>query len=203
VVRAVTLFHFTNRIHRTHPMPSQLEQMKLGERTGTSQGVIAVGVMLAVVAASVSGHLIRIWLGYRWGAAMGGGDVTNVVNELTTNPRVPNAAAMISVVAGFALVLGLNYLRFQLPWFPLNPMGYALSMNFGVDYYWFGLIIAWLLKAGVQRYVGLKGYHKLHHAALGVILGEFTVEAVWAVVSMVTRMATYSISINGRLGWNQ
>jgi hypothetical protein len=82
-------------------------------------------------------------------------------------------------------------------------MGYALTMNFGVDYYWFSLVVAMALKASVQRYAGLKGYRQLHHAALGVILGEFAVEAVWSTVTMVTRMATYSISINGRLGWNQ
>lgn len=203
VARTVTLFHFTNRIHRTHPMPTQLELMKMGERTGTSQGVIFAAVVIAVVAASVFGHLTRVWLGYHYGARMGGSDVANVVNEFTTNPRLPNGIAMLFVGIGFAVVLGLNYLRFQLPWFPLNPMGYALAMNFGVDYYWFGLLVAWGLKAGVQRYVGLKGYHKLHQAALGVILGEFTVEAIWAAVSMIYRMATYTISINGRLLWNQ
>ena len=102
-----------------------------------------------------------------------------------------------------AVVLGLNFLRFQVPWFPLNPMGYALAMNFGVDYYWFGLLVAFVVKGVVQRYSGLKGYRKLHGVALGVILGEFTVELLWSIISIVGRYATYSISINGRLGWNQ
>src|SRR5207248_1220842 len=39
VARTVTLFFFANRIHRTDPMPSQLELMKLGERARASQGV--------------------------------------------------------------------------------------------------------------------------------------------------------------------
>jgi hypothetical protein len=203
VARAVTLFHFTNRIHRTDPMPTQLELMKMGERTGTSQGVIFVGVLIAIIAGSVFGHLTRIWLGYRYGTPMAGGDVANVVHEFTRNPKLPNGIASLFVGVGFAVVLGLNYLRFQFPWFPLHPMGYALTMNFGVDYYWFSLVVAMALKASVQRYAGLKGYRQLHHAALGVILGEFAVEAVWSTVTMVTRMATYSISINGRLGWNQ
>jgi hypothetical protein len=37
----------------------------------------------------------------------------------------------------------------------------------------------------------------------GVRPGEFAIERVWAVMAMVSRYATYSISINGRLGWNQ
>jgi uncharacterized protein DUF6785/uncharacterized protein DUF6784 len=203
IARTVTLFHFTNRIHRTHPMPTQLELMKMGERTGTSQGVIFAAVLIAVIAASVFGHLTRIWLGYQYGARMGGADVANVVSEFTTNPRLPNTVAMLFVGVGFVVVLLLNFIRFQLPWFPLHPMGYALAMNFGVDYYWFGLMVAWALKSGVLRYSGLRGYDKLHQAALGVILGEFAVEGIWATVAMVTRMATYTVSINGRLGWNQ
>jgi hypothetical protein len=104
---------------------------------------------------------------------------------------------------GMLFVFVLNFLRFQLPWFPFNPMGYALAMNFGVDYYWFGFLLALIIKTSVQRYSGLKGYEKLHAIALGVILGEFVVETVWAATAIFGRFATYSISINGRLGWNQ
>ncbi|MBM3458265.1 MAG: hypothetical protein FJX77_07010 [Armatimonadetes bacterium] len=203
VVRTVTLFHVMNRIHRTHPMPTQLELMKIGERTGTNQKVIFVAVLLAVIAGSVFGHLTRIWSGYLYGARMAGSDVTNVAVQLTSSPRLPNPVAMSMVGVGAAVVLGLNFLRFQIPGFPLNPMGYALAMNFGVDYYWFGLLVAWLLKYSVQRAAGLKGYRQLHLTALGVILGEFTVETLWAGIAIITRMATYTVSINGRLLWNQ
>jgi hypothetical protein len=177
--------------------------MKLGERTGTSQGTIFLGCLLAVAAGSVFAHLSRLWVGYHFGARMGGTDVTNVALQFTASPRLPNPLAASFVGVGFAVVMGLNALRFRIPGFPLNPMGYALAMNFGVDYYWFGLLVAWGLKAAVQRAAGLKGYRQLHLAALGVILGEFTVEACWATIALVTRMATYTVSINGRLIWNQ
>jgi hypothetical protein len=105
---------------------------------------------------------------------------------------------MAAVGIGMAFVFVLNFLRFRLPGFPFNPMGYALAMNFGVDYYWFGLLIALVVKSSVQRYSGLKGYEKLHAVALGIILGEFTVEAIWAITAMVTHSATYTVSINDR-----
>ncbi|MBW3625114.1 MAG: alpha-L-rhamnosidase N-terminal domain-containing protein, partial [Armatimonadetes bacterium] len=38
--------------------------------------------------------------------------------------------------------------------------------------------------------------------ALGVMLGEYGAETIWSIAAMVMRQATYSISINGRLGWN-
>lgn len=203
VARTVAIFHFTNRIHRTHPMPSQLELMKMGERTGTSQGVIFASVLIATVAGSVFGHLTGIYRSYLHGAPLSGTDVADVTNQLVTHARLPNPVAMSMVGIGMLVVFVLNFLRFRVPWFPLNPMGYALSMNFGVDYYWFGMLFAWAVKASVQKYAGLRGYEKLHYTALGVIMGEFATETIWAAIAIFNRYATYSISINGRLGWNQ
>jgi hypothetical protein len=73
-----------------------------------------------------------------------------------------------------------------------------------VDYYWFGLLIVLLVKFFVQRYYGLRGYEKLRMVAFGLILGEFVAEGLWATFSMLNdRQATYSISINGKLGWKE
>src|SRR5262249_37779345 len=121
-----------------------------------------------------------------------------VVADLVHNPRIPNHVAMSFVGLGMGFVFLLNFLRFRLPWFPFHPMGYALAMNFGVDYYWFGLLLALVVKSAVQRYSGLKGYENVRAVALGVILGEFTVETIWAVMALVSLVATYSISINDR-----
>jgi len=77
-------------------------------------------------------------------------------------------------------------------------------MNFGVDYYWFGLILVLITKVFVQRFYGLKGYVKLREVAVGLILGEFVAETIWAFFSMLNdRQTTYTISINGKMGWDQ
>ncbi len=91
-----------------------------------------------------------------------------------------------------------------MPGFPLHPVGYALAMNFGLDYFWFGLLIVYLIKLFVERYYGLKGHDRLHQIAIGIILAEFCAEAIWATYSMThANQATYSVSINGRLSWQQ
>jgi hypothetical protein len=196
-----TQFHFANRIHRAHPMPGELEAMKMAERPGMIHAGFFVALALAIVVGSVFAHGMWIYHGYRWGAARAGDDVSSVVQTLTNNPRNPNPAAMGAVFFGMAMVFGLNKLRFTVPNFPLNPVGYALGMNFGVDYFWFGMLLAFVAKTGVQRYGGLKAYRKLHLIALGIMMGEYGGETVWSIVAMVKRIATYSISINGRLGW--
>ncbi len=203
ISRTVTTFHFMNRIHRTHPMPHQLESIKMAEMARVNQRGVFMAILLATIAGSIFGHLVRIYLGYRWTPADVAGDTAGVIGQLTDSPRPPNIAAIAAVALSFAFVLILDVVRFRVPGFPLHPAGYALTMNFGVDYYWFGLLIVLLVKVYVQRYYGLKGYDKLRMVAIGLLLGEMVAEGVWGTVAMVTREATYSISINGRLGWTQ
>ena len=203
ISRVVTTFFLYNRIHRTHPMPHQLEAMKMGETARLNQRALFVAILFATIVGSVLGHLVYIYLGYRWAAQRSGGDTADVVAQLVDQHRPPNLVAIVFVVIGFAAVLLLDFTRFRIPAFPLHPAGYALAMNFGLDYFWFGLVIVWIIKVFVERYYGLKGHDKLHQLALGIILAEYCAEAIWATYSMTHRQATYSISINGRLGWTQ
>jgi hypothetical protein len=196
-------FFFANRIHRADPMPHLLEGMKMAERPNMVYWGFFAALALAIVWGSLSAHTVRIYRGYRWGAPGAGYDVAGVINDLKSNPRNPNGIAMLFVLFGMSVVFGLNKIRFTVPNFPLNPVGYALGMNFGVDYFWFGMLIAFLVKGGVQRYSGLKGYRKLHLVALGIMLGEFGAETIWSLYSLITQIPSYSISINGRLGWDQ
>jgi hypothetical protein len=202
LARTVTTFHFMGRIHRTDPMPTQLEAIYMGERARISPRAVFFALLLATVVGTILGHLVRTYLDYRQTPPNAIGDTVGVVRQLVTTSHGPNGAAILAVVAGFLAVLLLDALRFQMPGFPLHPAGYALAMNFGVDYYWFGLLIALIAKASVVRYTGLAGFQKLRMVALGVMLGEFVAEAVWAVFSMLHNdQPTYTISINGKMDW--
>jgi hypothetical protein len=161
------------------------------------------GILLATVLGIALGGLCQVYIGYRLGATNAAWDTPSMVSELTNTPRPPNFAAISAIMAGFGLVMLLDTVRFRIPGFMLHPAGYALSMNFGIDYIWFGLMIVLAVKVFVQRYYGLKGYEKLRMAALGIILAEYVAEAIWSGIAMVTREATYSVSINGRLIWNE
>jgi hypothetical protein len=203
ITRTVTTFHFMNRIHRTHPMPFQLEGMKMGDRTGVSPRAVFLAILAATVLGSVLGHMVHIYLGYRFTPSDSAGDTTSVVTALQDVRKPANVTAMFAVFSGFIVVIALDFIRFRVPGFPLHPAGYALAMNFGVDYYWFGLLLVLIIKTSVQRYSGLRGYEKLRMAAFGIILAEFVAEGIWSGYSMLYRVATYSVSINGRLGWDQ
>lgn len=204
ISRTVTTFFFMNRIHRTDPMPTQLEAMYMGEKSRISARGVFFALLLATIVGSILGELVRTYLDYTIIPGDTAMQTTNVVRTLANSAHGPNLSAILAVVAGFAFVLFLDMLRFQIPGFPLHPAGFALAMNFGVDYYWFGLLIALIAKSSIVRYSGLKGYNKLRLAALGIMLGEFAAEAIWATYSMLNHdQSTYTISINGKMGWNQ
>ncbi len=203
ISRMVTTFFIYNRLHRSHPMPHQLETMKMGESARVSQRGLFAAILFATVLGSVLGHMSYISKGYLYGAQNGAWDSGGVAAQIIDQHRPANPVGILFVFIGFLVVLGLDFIRFRLPGFPLHPVGYALAMNFGLDYFWFGLVIVWLIKLFIERYYGLKGHGKLREVAIGIILAEFCAEAIWSVFAMWTHTATYSISINGRLGWDQ
>jgi hypothetical protein len=205
VTRTMSSFHIMNRIHRTHPMPSLLEGQYLAERTAFSQRIMFGALFLAIVLGSICGFLTHIYLGYKWTSnPWVAGEVGGVIQQIQDTPRPPNVGAIGAVFIGAGVVFLLDFIRLRIPGFWLHPAGYALAMNFGVDYYWFGLLLVLITKVFVQRFYGLKGYGKLREIAVGLILGEIAAETIWAFFSMLNdNQTTYSISINGKMGWDQ
>jgi hypothetical protein len=191
------LFILGNRIHRTHPMPLQLEAMKMGQMRRLNQRTM----FWALVAATVLGFFLSYFFitarVYRTGV-LGGSDVNSYISNMIGDRRGPDIVGISMTIFGFAMVLLLDAIRFKIPAFPFHPAGYVLAMNYGVDYYWFGLLLALLVKNFVQRYYGLRGYDKLRSVALGILLGEYAAETIWMVMALVTKQSTYTISFNDR-----
>lgn len=203
--KTLTTFHLMNRIHRTHPMPTFLESQYAAPKFGINARQISIILMTATVLGTFFGFMCHIYLGYKiipiaWVSNEAGA----FISDLQSTPRKPNAAAMLAVGAGGLFVWILDWLRFRYVGFWLHPGAYALAMNFGIDYYWFGLLIVLLAKEFLERFYGLRGAKWLRLVAIGLILGEFTAELIWASYSMANnRQLTYSISINSKLSWDK
>ena len=121
ISRLVTTFFIYNRLHRSHPMPHQLEAMKMGESARVSQRGLFAAILFATVLGSVLGHMSYIYKGYHDGAANGTWDSGGVTAQLIDQHRPPNPVGILFVVVGFAVVLGLDFIRFRLPGFPPAP----------------------------------------------------------------------------------
>ena len=190
-------FMYMNRIFRTHPMPYQLEAMKMGQMNGTRQRPIFLAIVLAIVLGFFLGTFFQTAYSYRTGG-IGWTGVETYVQNLIKDRHGPDIVGIVMTIFGFSMVMLLDAIRFRFPAFPLHPAGYVLSMNYGVDYYWFGLLVVLLVKNFVQRYYGLRGYDKLRAVGLGILIAEYLAETIWMTMAMVTRQSMYTISINDR-----
>jgi len=108
------------------------------------------------------------------------GQAASAIKGLT---RPLDSSAGGGLALGIAATAAMVRLRSVLPWFPFNPLGYAVAPTWAMIVLWFPCLIAWLIKVPVIRYGGLQTYRRIRPFMLGLILGEFTMAMVWAVLS--------------------
>ena len=96
---------------------------------------------------------------------------------------------------GSLVVMGLAAMRARFLWWPFHPAGYALAVSYAVDYFWFAFLIAWVLKSLLIRYGGMKMHNAFVPFFLGLILGDFTIGSIWAIVGPIMGVQAYKIYI--------
>lgn len=106
-------------------------------------------------------------------------------NELSMDWQGPVFFVVGIVVTGF-----LAYMRSMFHWWPLHPLGYALSVSWTSSVFWFSCLIAWVIKSTVLRYGGMKLYIRLRPWFLGMVLGEFGMAVIWAIIGALTDAPT-------------
>jgi hypothetical protein len=89
---------------------------------------------------------------------------------------------------GIVVTVGLATLRALYWWWPLHPLGYALSASWSLIVFWFPIFIAWAIKAPLLQYSGIRGYRRFRPLFLGMIFGEFSMAVFWTGVSWLTKV---------------
>ncbi|MCS7225133.1 MAG: hypothetical protein NZ959_11380 [Armatimonadetes bacterium] len=195
--RAITLMgylYFTHRIWRTHPMPQMTDGFKVVYDRGGLGMPFIVLMLLAILYGSLSMFWAHLQAGYIWGrgAPWGYGAWIMEWRQMAD----PNYTAAAFGVGAALFTLFLVFVHNRFPFLPFHPAGYALAMNFGIDYCWFPMLLAGLFKVAILRYLGQKAYHSLVPFAVGVILGQYCTGSVWSWIFILTGKPTYSFSIN-------
>ncbi|MDH7568496.1 MAG: hypothetical protein QHJ73_02770 [Armatimonadota bacterium] len=99
-------------------------------------------------------------------------------NPVNFDWRAPTFAAVGALVTLFLVAM-----RAAFAWWPLHPMGYALSASWTMIVFWFPCLVAWIIKSLVQRYGGMKWYLVGRPFFLGMILGEFSMAVLWTALA--------------------
>jgi Family of unknown function (DUF6785)/Domain of unknown function (DUF6784) len=195
-----TMFYwFTGRGYRSNPMPCQLEALKMAEAGNINMRGMGWVMMLAMVFGGLATFWAAIHQEYVVGAAtdkMTGhnwGQYRQLQGRLTT-PVPTDWYGIWACAVGAAAVFGMIEARIHWMWWPFHPAGYALSLNFGVDYFWSCLLISSIIKWGVIRYGGYRLNRQVMLFMFGLILGEYIVGAFWSATSVLTGIRTYDFA---------
>ena len=174
-----------------------LDGLKIRDRVGMSYrslvGVFVFGSLIAFIVAAV----IHLWLPYTHGAnymysytyrgnpLWAFQDNLAAMEGLGTDVR---GTGVLFFALGVVVTTGLVILRMLYWWWPLHPLGYALSASWTLIVFWFPVLIAWCIKTPLLRYSGIRQYQRLRPFFLGMVFGEFSMAVVWTLISWATNV---------------
>ena len=195
-----SVFFWLNRAYRGHPMPHQLEGLKIGERSHLDTRGLIWAMMFAGFIGAIAGMWGMLHIGYHYGMATGnvlgpalvfGREPYNRLGSWLTSPQPANTAATAAMVIGAVFSLGLLFLRTRFLGWPFHPVGYAVSGSWSMHLLWMPLFIAWLIKLLTLHFGGLRLYRRAMPFFLGLILGEHIVGGGWSLIGVIGGFKTY------------
>ena len=196
-------YWFTGRGYRTQIMPPMMEGFKMAERAGMSARGLGWVMLLGLYVGGLLVYFIGIHLSYVNSTSFNGMTMHNHgqiqqtaawIEGMARYDRTTNYPRLIALASAMGFTAFLMFMRLNSLRWPFHPAGYALSMAFGVDYFWTCLLIAWALKSLVLKWGGYSLYRKLLPLCYGVLLGEYVVGAFWSVLSLFLHRPIYDFS---------
>ena len=181
-----------NRAYRGNTMPHQLEGLKLAERSRSPSRRMAIAMLLAMVLSPFAAFWGALHLGYESGAIeVWSGSVFNRTQNWLTNPMPVNVPSLIAMVCGLLFAFGLTLIRLRFFWWPLYPIGYAISGTWAVNFFWFSVFVSYFIKLAILRFGGIRTFRRVAPFFLGLILGEFLVGSVWGLLGIFLQKPMY------------
>lgn len=197
---AMTFMFWFNRGYRSHPMPHQLEAMKIGRDSRMEPRRLLAAISLACVVGVFAAFWALLTVFHQNGQATAniqsyttgiGTEAYNRLADWTANPRSTDWTSISWMGLGFGFTVFLMVMKSKLFWWPFHPAGYALANSYALEYWWMTLLIGWLLKLVIVRYGGIKGYRQALPFFLGLILGDYIAASMWSIVGWAMGISVY------------
>ena len=183
-------YYWFNRAYGAHPMPHQMEAMKMQDETGGTSKGLPAPLLLATLTGTVVCFWVVLHLYYSWGAGARGGASMWAPQNFTmlggwlAAPEGPRWASIVAIVIGAAVGFFLQTMRTRFVNWPLHPLSFAVSGEYKANHIWLPLLLAWVTKSTVIRYGGHKIYLRLIPLFLGLMLGEFVMKALFDLATL-------------------
>jgi len=197
------LYYWFNRAYRSYASPHQAEGFKLAERTGTDIRRLFPTMVGAIALGALAAFWAILHLGYKDGFAakvqepkvslIFGREPWDALTGQLNAPEAANVPAVWAMVMGFVFVFGLMSLKMNCVWWPIHPIGYAVSGSWSMMHLWCPFVIAWSVKWTITRYGGHEAFRRAVPYALGMILGDLVGGSLWTIYGILKHVPTYSI----------
>jgi len=188
-------FHSFNRAHRSHPMPHQIEGMKLAGEAGTSQRGMAAAMMVATAVALLLGWGILLDAFFRHGGdgwASKGRESFSLLEQWLRSPGDPNWYAIGALVWGLIFTVFLTWMRTRYMWWTFHPAGFAVSGSWSMALFAPSILVSWLAKTLILHYGGMAAFAPASTLFAGLVLGEFVAGALWGTSGILLHRAMHN-----------
>ncbi len=190
-----TFFWSFNRAHRSHPMPHQIEAMKLADEAGADQRRLAWAMQLAALLGVAFGWAILLNAAHayggdriRWKGVEAWGRLANWLQQ----PYETDWRAVTAMGSGLLFTAALAVMRARFAWWPLHPAGFAVSGSWSMALFAPSVFVAWLAKSLLLRYAGMTSFRPATYFFYGLVLGEFVAGFGWGVLGILLNRPMYN-----------
>jgi hypothetical protein len=189
---------------RTFVMASVANGLKLAEeQLAQRKRALFWAIGLAIIISIASSIWAVMYMSYSYGGinlngwffGPTGGPAYpfNFVTGEMNNPDGPDWLGWISTAAGGSVMGALMLARHNFLWWPLHPLGFAVSSISLTNYLTFSVFLAWLIKVLILKYGGPTLFHRARPFFLGLIMGQFFVAGIWLIIDFLTGMTDNNI----------
>lgn len=179
------------------PLTGFLDSLKVADGVGFRRRSLLVAFPLGMGVAFLTSAVLHLGLPYTRGANFLYGYVYSANPIWAFQDYAPaveglrppwSPVPLIFFLIGMGITTGLAVMRALFWWWPLHPLGYALSASWTLIVFWFGIFVAWALKTPILRFAGVRGYRRFRPFFLGMIFGEYAMAVLWTAVSWLTKV---------------
>jgi hypothetical protein len=160
-----------------------------------------------IAAALVVSLVVSFWLMLRMAYEVGGVNIHswfclganllpfNLVSTVVSRPIDVNWGMWTNMGIGASAMGLLTILQHKFLWWPLHPLGLTVAGSRVMDWTWFSIFLAWLVKIVVLRYGGPRLFRALRPFFLGLVLGQFVSASLWTMIDGLTGMTDNMIFV--------
>ena len=187
-------FYGFTRNYRSQPMPNQLEGFKIAEQSDTNSCHLLWLMWLSTILGLLIGFFAFLHAGYKHGSlgTWRGQETFTDLQRWLLSPSETDWPNVGFLSVGVILTSVMLFCRLRFIWWPFHPLAYPLAANGNFSKLWFPVFLAWFIKLLLLRHGGVRAYRQALPVFFGVMLGEFLMGTIWAIIGLILGQQMYS-----------